>query len=121
MHISEEERRAQATEIKNIYFSELSRRTLEEYKDILEEQRLSQADLEARIHAYYNHTLPTLQNYYSRYRQEWEHYESLQQLATPILVNALRRMLPRFHEGGCRSNQSLQGRRGEPSVRSCRT
>ena len=96
MHISEEERRAQATEIKNIYFSELSRRTLDAYKDVLEEQTLTQADFEAKIHAYYNLTVPTLQNYYSRYTQEWERYESFQELATPILVNALRRMLPRF-------------------------
>ena len=66
MHISEEERRAQATEIKNIYFSELSRRTLDAYKDVLEEQTLTQADFESKIHAYYNLTVPTLQNYYSR-------------------------------------------------------
>lgn len=96
MHISEEERRAQASEIKEIYYRELYRRTVHSYKDMLEEQSLTLADLETKIQSYYNKTFQTLHNYYSRYTQEWEQYESCQELAIPVLVNALKRMLPKF-------------------------
>lgn len=79
-----------------VYSQELKDRTFKAYEEDVNNGIVRQRELEEKVLAYYRHTTPSLQEYYSRYTPEWEAFYASEQLPVRAFLDYLKQMRNAF-------------------------
>lgn len=61
-------------ELRDIYLEKLEKVTYQLYESHLRNDIIKQEELDEEIKSYYQHTQPSLQEFYSHYAAQWEHF-----------------------------------------------
>ena len=85
-------------ELKQIYFNELKKRTLETWKEEVASGVVTKHEMEEEILSYYRRTVASLQEFYSKYTSEWEAFTSSEHLSLSAFIDFVRQMRMTFRK-----------------------
>lgn len=85
-------------ELKQIYFNELKKRTLETWKEEVASGVVTKHEMEEEILSYYRRTVASLQEFYSKYTPEWEAFTSSEHLSLSAFMDFVRQMRMTFRK-----------------------
>ena len=96
MHSEKRTRNIRIDELKSAYLQRLRHRCFNLLKEELEAHAILPRELEAEIWNYYRRTLPSLQEYYSRYTPEWEVFYENEESTPDGFLRFLKQMRTTF-------------------------
>ena len=76
-------------ELRDIYLEKLEKVTYQLYESHLRNDIIKQEELDEEIKSYYQHTQPSLQEFYSHYAAQWEHFYESRELTDTAFLHFL--------------------------------
>ena len=98
MHTGKRTRNIRLKDLKTAYLEQLRERSRARMEEYLQGRTVLESELEECVWDYYRKTVPSLQEFYSRYTPEWEVFYANETLSSADFLTFLQRMETAFRK-----------------------